>query len=51
MAETNGNGRKVVIHAIAIGVATFVEQLLSETLPRLLEWAKARRIYRRKRKE
>jgi hypothetical protein len=41
MAETNG--KKVVIQAIAIGAAVFVEQLLTEMLHRLSDWAKARR--------
>ena len=37
------NGKKVVIQAIAIGAAAFVEQVLTETLQRLLDRAKARR--------
>ena len=41
MAETNG--KKVVIQAIAIGVAALVEQLLTELLHRLLGWAKTHR--------
>jgi len=41
------NGKKVVIQAIAIGVAAFVEQVLTEMLQRLLEWAKARRLKER----
>ncbi len=46
MAESKGstNGKKVVIQAIAIGVAAFVEQMLTEMLQRLLNWAKARRL-------
>ena len=40
MAETNGDGKKVVIHAIALGVAAFVEQVLTDMVQRLLNWAK-----------
>jgi len=52
MAETHGNGstngKKVVIQAIAMGAAAFVEQVLTETLQRLLDWAKARRRLRQR---
>ncbi len=46
MAETHGstNGKKVVIQAIAIGVAAFVEQVLTAMLQSLLNWAKARHL-------
>ena len=42
--QGNGtNGKKVVIQAIAIGAAAFVEQVLTEMLQRLLDRAKSRR--------
>ena len=47
MADIHGNGstngKKVVIQAIAIGAAAFVDQVLTELLQRLLDWGKARR--------
>jgi len=42
VADRNGSGKKV-IQAIAMGAAAFVEQVLTEALQRLLNWAKARR--------
>ena len=46
MADRNGSGKKV-IQAIAMGAAAFVEQVLTEMLQRLLDWAKARRLRKR----
>ena len=45
MADRNGSGKKV-IQAIAMGAAAFVEQVLTEMLQRLLDWAKARHRHR-----
>ncbi len=39
----NASGKQVVIRAIALGAAAFVEQVLTEMLQRLLDWAKAHR--------
>ena len=43
----NGNGRKAVIHAIAIGAAAFVEQALSELLHYAVKKARAYHQQRR----
>jgi hypothetical protein len=49
MAESNanGNGKKAIIRAIAIGAAAFVEQSLSELLG---YWVRKARAYNERRK-